>query len=452
MAFPTIQIDSATGSDTAASGAGPSTALTGTSAATDGAGTTVTLDAGTVLTGVLTTGAHALYLRDATTGHRNFAKITATAGSGGATPTVTVAEAFTASLTGKTWAIGGKRASLGATDQSYRLTNNNGASGDAMPGWILELASGHTETVTQGASLRFELYRPGDRTNGPITIRAASGYSTMPVLTFTSINQAFLTMTTGWIVRDVDVRNTNASNNTAAFYVNGTGGVVFINCKVSHSANKWKWAFYSPNVQQMQCWGCEAAYCTSDGFVIDNGLYNGQFFGCYAHHNTGHGFSVATGCDGVLYAGCISAVNGGDGFNVSGGEDTTGNLRSFTMRNCTSYGNTGDGAEFPALGFAFSVFNNIFAGNGGYGVKFSNGSASASYLRGWLLQMRNNAFYNNTSGKYTPSALDTELVSVGEVVLTGDPFTNAASGDFTLNNTAGAGAACRSAAFPATVP
>ena len=42
--------------------------------------------------------------------------------------------------------------------------------------------------------------------------------------------------------------------------------------------------------------------------------------------------------------------------------------------------------------------------------------------------------------------------SVGPGILTGDPFVDAANGNFQLNNTAGAGAACRAAGFPGTVP
>jgi hypothetical protein len=38
------------------------------------------------------------------------------------------------------------------------------------------------------------------------------------------------------------------------------------------------------------------------------------------------------------------------------------------------------------------------------------------------------------------------------VTLTGNPYTNSAGGDFTLNNTAGAGAACRAAGTPGALP
>lgn len=51
------------------------------------------------------------------------------------------------------------------------------------------------------------------------------------------------------------------------------------------------------------------------------------------------------------------------------------------------------------------------------------------------LVLLNNAYYDNTQGTD-----DTD-----GIVLSGDPFTDAANGDFSLNNTAGAGADCRAA-------
>src|SRR6516165_11952684 len=103
MAFPVIIVDSATGSDTNTSGAGPGTAVTGTAASTNAGGTTVTVDAGTNLSGIATDGSHVLYLNDTTAGHRRWSKITGTSGSGGATPTITVNEAYTGLLAAKSW-------------------------------------------------------------------------------------------------------------------------------------------------------------------------------------------------------------------------------------------------------------------------------------------------------------------------------------------------------------
>lgn len=87
------------------------------------------------------------------------------------------------------------------------------------------------------------------------------------------------------------------------------------------------------------------------------------------------------------------------------------------------------------------IRSNIIYGNGGYGLNYQAGAALSNGLADY------NAFGSNTSGPYSG-------VSAGDhdVTLTGDPFTDAAGGDFSLNNTAGAGAACRGVAFPHTFP
>jgi hypothetical protein len=60
MAYPIVQFDSSSGSDSLASGAGPATAINstteGTTAATDVAGTFVTFSGATDLSGVATDG------------------------------------------------------------------------------------------------------------------------------------------------------------------------------------------------------------------------------------------------------------------------------------------------------------------------------------------------------------------------------------------------------------
>src|SRR5678815_5877712 len=83
------------GTDGVCSRAGPATALGGVNnASTDGAGTTVTVQAGVDWTGVATDGSHVLYFADSTAGNRRYTTITGTAGSGGATPTLTVSPAL----------------------------------------------------------------------------------------------------------------------------------------------------------------------------------------------------------------------------------------------------------------------------------------------------------------------------------------------------------------------
>ena len=433
MAFPVILIDSATGSDTAASGAGPSTALTNNAAATNVAGTTVTLNAGTVLTGVAVDGSAVIYINDTVAGHRRFSKITATSGSGGATPTVTVAEAFTGSLSGKTWAIGGKRASLGSAS-SLVLTDNNNGDGDAMPGWVLEFQTGHTETFA--GSVNF--YRSGDATIGLIITRGATG--TPPVLTFSGDTNGFIVRGNFWMFSNLDGRNTNASKTVSTFIVAVTSQLVLVlvGLKVAHATNR----FYRPlqfnGPEQTTVLGCELGYGVDANVYIDNNITTGLIYLAfnYIHHCTSHGVNqFSDSADGFFLHGNIIAANGGRGV-IDANHNTQPMSTSVYTAN-TFDGNTSHGVEVSVSNppYALQIANNIFSNNGGYGLNFSNGSVTAALLDALGMQLLNNCFYNNTSGKYNP----TGLTSRNEI--TTDPtYTNRAGNDYSVGpNMAGKG-------------
>ncbi len=81
--------------------------------------------------------------------------------------------------------------------------------------------------------------------------------------------------------------------------------------------------------------------------------------------------------------------------------------------------------------------NNLLVNNTGWGITVGNGGGNQTLIR-------NNAFYNNSSGQVTSTAY-TDVV--GSITLSGVPFVDAANGDFRLNNTAGAGAAARGSAW-----
>src|SRR5882762_753979 len=108
MALPTVAINSS-GSDTAASGAGPVISLFGTAAAT-AASTIVTLLVDNPdLSGVATDGSAIIWIGSSS--GRQFSKITAVDNTVGV-KTVTVAVAFANTESGKSWGIGGKRLTL----------------------------------------------------------------------------------------------------------------------------------------------------------------------------------------------------------------------------------------------------------------------------------------------------------------------------------------------------
>jgi hypothetical protein len=210
MAKPIILVGSATAgsSDTLASGAGPSTALTGTSnATTDVTGLVVTLGGSPDLSGVPFDGTWVLFLNDSTAGARNFGSI-ASADNSAKTVTITAGEAFRSLIvSGVSWAIGGVRATINGTTSS-KLTSNNSAAGDCMPGWTIRLLSGHVES---GAAINAR--RAGTLAAGYITIEGELGAANRPV--YTSSGNG-LTQSAAYIrCKDFDVKRSGSSAGTA---------------------------------------------------------------------------------------------------------------------------------------------------------------------------------------------------------------------------------------------
>jgi hypothetical protein len=111
------------------------------------------------------------------------------------------------------------------------------------------------------------------------------------------------------------------------------------------------------------------------------------------------------------------------------------------LSNCIFYNNTCTNVVYSNInstGKALYIHNNIFAGNSGtvYGYTgFSN----------YALDIKSNAYYNNGSINTEPPNLHTspKFIIENEVILSADPFINAASSNFALNSTIGGGAACR---------
>ncbi|MGE4196017.1 MAG: right-handed parallel beta-helix repeat-containing protein [Phycisphaerales bacterium] len=202
-----------------------------------------------------------------------------------------------------------------------------------------------------------------------------------------------------------------------------SGHVVFRNCKIMNMTN---YGLLDQNNDVSI--NCEITGCS----VSSAARFIGLAVGCYSHDNTIAGFESFDG----TFVNCISESNSGastDGFYANGST-----IRCF---GCVAYGNGRGGFDMTGNTARSALFVNCIAeGNTSYGFR-ATATASNSHLI-------HCAGYNNTAGNYDGSNAPT---LVNFVALTGSPFTNAAAGDFTLNATADAGAACRAAGFPATI-
>lgn len=149
---------------------------------------------------------------------------------------------------------------------------------------------------------------------------------------------------------------------------------------------------------------------TTNTVSVFNGLFNSD---CIAYGNTGastDGFNLSS--SGSSCVNCVSVSNGRDGFRNSAA------VTYSNMTNCIAQANS-------AYGFNQTQTNSVIA-------------------------LINCGSYNNTSGRSTTSG--PAVIDQNPLTGSGSFFVNAASGDFLLNATAGAGAILRAVGYPTVFP
>ena len=186
---------------------------------------------------------------------------------------------------------------------------------------------------------------------------------------------------------------------------------------------------------------CVVTGCTSGGVYISTATL---IMNCYIFSNTNDGLHCSSNGNNirgpVICMNSIFYNNTGIGINNQGlGNAPTALDNTTFVINCCCVSNTSDGFRAQVSGSNgltnVVLQNNIFYGNGGFGVNLVT-------LYGVLLGGFN-AYGTNTSGPYGNSM----AAQPGDVSLSGDPFNGRTSNDFSLNSTAGQGAACNGAGF-----
>lgn len=244
---------------------------------------------------------------------------------------------------------------------------------------------------------------PGD--NGTHPLLQASG----AISAFT-----MFTVAAGVRVENIDF---DCASKTTSRAVGGAAASVFVRCKFLNCTNS-----AVSGVNTMQFLFCEATGCaTSAAFIT------GSYFYCSAYSNTVTAFAPAAS----TMIGCVAANNSGassDGFAGSASNVYIG---------CVAYNNGRSGFLWTNSAVACQAINCIAVNNAAYGF---NVSAASN-----LMYFYNCAGYNNTTANFNTTNISA-FNMVGTITLPGDPFTNAAGNDFSLNSTAGA--ALRAAGIP----
>ncbi len=433
MAYPVVRYAASGGSDTAASGAGPTTAVTGSSAAHTGgvSSTTITLTNTPDLSGVASDGSAALWL-NTSSGSRHLSKITAV--DDGA-DTVTVEDSFNiAAGSAVDYAIGGSRQTL-ENDSSNRDVQ------DYKNGWRAEFDAG-TYNMTAMWSL------PGAGTAQGIPwcgFVAKSGAASRPIINMNANTWCFVGGGNGFRLYCEGLKFTDggsASTNAAVLVASRTNAAIrFVDCVFNMTA-----AYYQIQLNNPSSYVFEDCYfvdgparshisCAGGGLVMQNCWIEGKSSASY------DSMFVAGSCN---IRNCVFEGNAGVGPLLG---MRWGSGQASIVENCVFHDGGGDGIEVDFNTYVQSdhIFrNNIFTENAGYGINIDAAGVDAEGVPGMFDY---NAFRNNTSGNYNNAT-----GGANDVTLTADPYTNASSGDFSLNDTAGGGAACRGAGFPGAMP
>ena len=331
--------------------------------------------------------------------------------------------AGTAASTGGTFFVGGALQTLPQVITILSTTNQNAANQTV---YVKAEA-----VISTGAAINFQSTTNQSTWIGYTTTRGDNGQVTVQANTATPTNGAIFRVNGNGVYNFIANGNYSGSNRAAAtgFLVAGNGSLL-----VNVLAKNLTLPGVSFSNNLNTCIACTVTNAGGGGnpaivFSSNNGANYCIF--CVAYANPSTGFS---GLGGVLSY-CISANNtgaGSHGFLSGGGDGPT------LIDHSLAYGNAGDGFHITSPGETVGqITNSIAYGNGAYGID------AASVIPTGLYYFNNNAYGGNTSGN-----LHNVAAGTNDVTLSGDPTVAGVSNNFALNNTAGAGAACRSVGFP----
>jgi len=184
--------------------------------------------------------------------------------------------------------------------------------------------------------------------------------------------------------------------------------------------------------------------CTSHGIRNGGTTYG---LGSQLDNCGGAGFDTNTDRDpsgangGFVFENCIFYKNS-NGFSQSFSNSGGSSMLALVFKNCNFSTNTNAGFVLTSNSTnPLPQFTNcIFDANGTYGADGASGTVTVQGL------LYSNAFFNNGTAPTRNFNAGT-----GTVTLTGSPYV-AVGTNFALNSTAGAGAACKGAGFPSSIP
>lgn len=252
------------------------------------------------------------------------------------------------------------------------------------------------------------------------------GDGVQPEVKQTATANGFTLSTSGWSISDIYV-NMNSKAAYGIHFSGGYGGRAY-RCKVGSSAS-----------YGIVCQGTSntVSQCEITGQTGTAAIYTGSLVEyCWIHDGSTVGI---TGFTGIAQFNVITNMSGGTSDGIQ--SDYPALLFANTIHGC---GRDGIRITNTYPGILAAIWKNICTSNGGYGINFVTAASPSTVADP---RYNYNAYKSNTSGN-----LNNVTAGSNDVLLTADPYTNAAGNNFTLNTTAGGGAAIRSVGFPGVIP
>lgn len=261
--------------------------------------------------------------------------------------------------------------------------------------------------------------------NGLFNLQLQSG-TAVTVLNFTG---------SGWIVEGASIDCNSQVSSTGISLANP-----YSDCRRCRVAN-----FTSTGISAIAgdsaISDCEVTGGNTGAVAISSSSANVKILRNYIHDNLGVG--IAATSDGVVAWNVVANNSGSTSDGIRIGYATVAMFN--TVHNNGRHGIS----KIDNSLINGQVRNNILSLNGGYGYNGGAGSGLPADPR-----YDGNAYYNNALGARTNcddlSGINgiNPYINVLDVILTSNPFTNPASGDWSLNNLSGGGSSCRAAGTP----
>lgn len=411
-----ITFNNGGGSDSQASGSGPTTAIFGTAASYTG--NVVSLDGSPDLSAFDST-SWVLWLQ--TSSGRQFFDLSAANNSA---KTVTTVNAPAGTATGLTWGIGGKRKTLDNANSRNLFSN------DAKPGWTIQLEDDQPALTS---ALNFAA---SGSTSGWIFFQGNST-TTRRLLTSATNNTSLITAgATNWMIKNLNFQST-AATKTSSYGISASassGGILWVeNCVFGDATNQLQNAINRSGSTQFSIVyiiNCEIKNCI--GYGLDNGGGSAStivVLDTWIHNNGGTaGLFLQFG---IAYINIIenNLINNNTGVGILVNNPGTSQENYLYIKNNTINNNSSDGIQIQQASNMNGaiIINNQITQNGGWGINYT--STAGDLIKGLI-------DYNNygTSGTSNTSGAVTGF-TIGANSLTANPgFTNTASNDFSLSS------------------